>query len=64
MSYLPCGIYEQSYQADQRWWRTPFIKGKMIAMVILLVIFPFIVDEQYLSVAYTISYYVLAAVYS
>ena len=30
MSYLPCGIYEQSYQADQRWWRTPFIKGKMI----------------------------------
>jgi branched-chain amino acid transport system permease protein len=61
MSYLPCGIYQESYQADQRWWRTPFVKGKMISMVILLIIFPFIVDEQYLSVAYTISYYVLAA---
>ncbi len=61
MSYLPCGIYQESYQADQRWWRTPFIKGKMICLVILLLVFPFIVDEQWLSVAYTISYYVLAA---
>ncbi|MGB6067300.1 MAG: branched-chain amino acid ABC transporter permease [Desulfomonilaceae bacterium] len=61
MSHLPCGTYHESYEADQKWWRTPFIKGKMILMVILLIIFPFCVSEEYLSVAYTISYYVLAA---
>jgi branched-chain amino acid transport system permease protein len=65
MSYLPCGTYFQSYDADQKWWRTRFIKGKMIAMVLmLLVIFPWLsqkYDPQWLSVAYTINYYVLAA---
>jgi len=60
MSYLPCGTYFESYRDDQKWWRTPFIKGKMIVMVILLAIFPFVVDAQWLSVVYTINYYVLA----
>jgi len=61
MSYLPSGIYFESYKEDQRWWRTPFIKGKMILMVVLLIVFPYLVDEQWLSVAYTINYYILAA---
>ncbi len=61
MSYLPCGLYHESYRAEQKWWRTPFIKGKMIAMAVALLVFPFVVDPQWLSVAYTISYYVLAA---
>jgi branched-chain amino acid transport system permease protein len=47
--------------ADQKWWRTPFIKGKMILMIIILVAFPFLVDKQWLPVAYTINYYILAA---
>ncbi len=60
-SYLPCGIYHESYVDEQRWWRTPFIKGKMILMVILLVTFPAMVTGEWLTVAYTINYYVLAA---
>ena len=51
----------ESYVADQKWWRTPFIKGKMVLMVIILLAFPFMVDKQWLPVAYTINYYILAA---
>ncbi len=65
MSYLPCGTYFESYKADQQWWRTPFIKSKMILMIIVTVfLFPLLserYDSQWLSVAYTINYYVLAA---
>jgi branched-chain amino acid transport system permease protein len=61
MSYLPCGTYFESYEADHRWWRTSFIKGKMALMLVALAVFPYLVDPQWLSVAYTINYYVLAA---
>jgi branched-chain amino acid transport system permease protein len=61
MSYLPCGAYFESYVEEQSWWRTPFIQAKMIIMAVLLIIFPFIVGGQWLSVAYTIIYYILAA---
>ena len=61
MSYLPCGTYFESYEDDQKWWRTPFIKGKMILMVILLIFLPYIVGSQWVSVAYTINYYIIAA---
>ncbi len=61
MSYLPCGTYFESYEDDQKWWRTPFIKGKMILMVAVLAFLPYLVESQWLSVAYTISYYILAA---
>jgi len=60
-SYLPCGTYFESYRADQKWWRTPFIKGKMVVMAVLLVALPYIVAPEWLSVAYTINYYILAA---
>ncbi len=61
MSYLPCGTYFESYAADHKWWRTGFIKGKMILMVVLLALLPWLVDTQWISVAYTINYYILAA---
>lgn len=61
MSYLPCGYYFESYADDHKWWRTNFIRGKMIVMVVLLAALPYVVDSQWLSVAYTINYYVLAA---
>jgi branched-chain amino acid transport system permease protein len=61
MSYLPCGLYHESYAADQKWWQTPLIKGKMIVMVIALLVFPLTVESQWITVAYNISYYVLAA---
>jgi branched-chain amino acid transport system permease protein len=61
MSYLPCGQYFENYGEDQKWWRTPFIKAKMIFMIIVAMIFPAFIDSQWLSVAYTINYYILAA---
>jgi branched-chain amino acid transport system permease protein len=61
MSYLPCGIYQESYKDEQKWWRTYFIKGKMILMVVLFAVLPLVVSGEWLSVAYTINYYVLAA---
>jgi branched-chain amino acid transport system permease protein len=61
MSYLPCGTYHESYRDEQKWWRTPFIKGKMLFAVVVLLALPFIVGGQWLSVAYTINYYILAA---
>ncbi|MCA1959654.1 MAG: branched-chain amino acid ABC transporter permease [Desulfomonile sp.] len=60
-SYLPCGTYHESYRDEQKWWRTPFIKGKMIVMVILLLALPYLVSGEWVSVAYTINYYILAA---
>jgi branched-chain amino acid transport system permease protein len=60
MSYLPCGRYFESYVADQEWWRTPFIKGKMVFMVIVLIAAPYILESQWMSVLYTINYYILA----
>jgi len=66
MSYLPCGSYFDSYRDEQKWWRTPFIKFKMILMVVLLACFPLMVrmewvSGEWLSIAYTINYYILAA---
>jgi len=61
MSYHPSGTSFESYKDDQKWWPTPFIKGKMILMAAVLALFPFLVHPQWLSVAYTISYYILAA---
>lgn len=61
MSYLPCGKYFESYEQDQKWWRTRFIKGKMIAMVIAVLLFPWVVDTRYIAWANEVSYYILAA---
>lgn len=60
MSYLPCGTYFESYADDHKWWRTSFIKGKMLFMLVVLAILPYVVDSQWLSVAYTMNYYILA----
>lgn len=61
MSYLPCGKYFESYEEDQRWWRTRFIKTKMIVMVIALLLFPLVVETRYIAWANEVSYYILAA---
>ncbi|MBM4326870.1 MAG: branched-chain amino acid ABC transporter permease [Deltaproteobacteria bacterium] len=61
MSYLPCGSYFDSYREEQKWWRTPFIKGKMVLMVVLALALPYLVSGEWMSVAYTINYYILAA---
>jgi branched-chain amino acid transport system permease protein len=61
MSYLPCGTYFESYAQDQNWWRTSFIKGKMVLMAIVLLAVPYIFADDWLTVFYNINYYILAA---
>jgi branched-chain amino acid transport system permease protein len=59
-AYLPCGVYMESYEAEQKWWRTWFIKSKMIVMIVALLALPKLVGGEWLSVAYNINYYILA----
>ncbi len=61
MSYLPCGTYFESYLEEQKWWRTPFIKGKMILMLVLLVALPWLIPKDWVSVVCNVNYYILAA---
>ena len=40
-TFLPCGLYHESYAQDQAWWQTPVIRVKMILLFLFLfVIFP------------------------
>lgn len=50
----------ESYGAEQKWWRTWFIKSKMILMVAVLLALPRLVGGEWLSVACNINYYILA----
>jgi branched-chain amino acid transport system permease protein len=61
MSYLPCGRYFESYAEDHKWWRTSFIKGKMVALAVVLLVFPWMVDSQWVTVAYNVCYAIMAA---
>ena len=61
-TWLPCGDYHQNYVQDHAWFQTKFIKGKMIAlMVILFVGLPLISDSYMLSVWNMIGFTILGA---
>ncbi|MFB0506348.1 MAG: branched-chain amino acid ABC transporter permease, partial [Thermodesulfobacteriota bacterium] len=60
MGFLPCGVYHEYYQKDHAWWQTKFVYGKMVLLVLVLILFPYLVSSMWLSVAYTISYYIMA----
>jgi len=60
MGYLPCGVYHEDYKQDHAWWQTRFVYIKMVLLVLVLILFPYLVSPMWLSVAYTISYYILA----
>jgi branched-chain amino acid transport system permease protein len=61
-TWLPCGIYHQSYNQDQAWWQTNFIRGKMILLFLTLFVFiPWCADEYWISVCNLIGYTVLGA---
>ncbi len=62
-TFLPCGIYHQEYAKEHAWWQTPFIKGKMILLLIILFfIIPFFADSYGLSLCNQISYTILGAI--
>ena len=61
-TWLPCGDYHQNYTQDHAWFQTKFIKGKMLAlMLILFVGLPLISDSYMLSVWNMIGFTILGA---
>ena len=60
--WLPCGDYHQTYEEDQGWWQTTFIKSKMV--LLLLVIFvgiPQFLDDYWISVGTMVGYTAMGA---
>ena len=61
-TFLPCGDYHQNYSEDHAWFQTKFIKGKMIALfLVLFVIIPMYADEYWISVFNMVGYTILGA---
>jgi branched-chain amino acid transport system permease protein len=68
MSWLPCGVYHETYPADHAWWQTDFVRWKMTLLGILIfVALPFFdrvapfFGPYLLNVAIMILYTILAA---
>jgi branched-chain amino acid transport system permease protein len=59
--YLPSGVYFEDYPKDQAWWRTSFIRAKMLALVAFLLIFPLTANLYLVSIANVIGYTILSA---
>jgi branched-chain amino acid transport system permease protein len=60
--WLPCGDYHQDYAADQGWWQTGLIKGKMILLLMVVFVgFPLFLSGYWLSVANMVGYTALGA---
>ena len=61
-TFLPCGVYHQTYAQDHAWWQTPFIKAKMLALaLILFVVIPMFADMYWISVCNQIGYTILGS---
>jgi branched-chain amino acid transport system permease protein len=68
MSWLPCGVYHEHYREDHAWWQTTFVKGKMLALaVVVLLAFPYMdlvapdLGPYLLSIAIMLMYTIMAA---
>ncbi|GAB6907728.1 Amino acid or sugar ABC transport system, permease protein [Desulfosarcina cetonica] len=61
-TWLPCGVYHETYAQDHAWWQTRFICGKMVLLAVLLFgVIPFFADSYELSVCNQIGYTILGA---
>ena len=61
-TWLPCGVYHQSYAQDHSWFQTRFIQFKMALLgLCLFVVIPLIADNYWLSVCNSIGYTILGA---
>ena len=59
--YLPAGVYFEQYAKDHAWWRTNFIRAKMVALFAFLVVFSLIANLYLVSIANIIGYTILSA---
>ncbi|HSO67787.1 MAG TPA: branched-chain amino acid ABC transporter permease [Desulfatirhabdiaceae bacterium] len=61
-TFLPCGVYHQTYAQDHAWWQTNLIKSKMITMMLLLyIVVPLVADVYWISVFNQIGYTIMGA---
>jgi branched-chain amino acid transport system permease protein len=61
-TWLPCGVYHQSYAQDHSWFQTRFIQFKMALLgLCLFIVIPLIADNYWLSVCNSIGYTILGA---
>ena len=60
--WLPCGQYHETYEKDQGWWQTTFIKFKMILLLALVFIgIPWFMPEYWIGVATMVGYTAMGA---
>ncbi len=60
--WLPCGDYHQTYEEDQGWWQTLFIKSKMtLLLLIVFVGIPLFLDDYYISIGTMVGYTAMGA---
>jgi branched-chain amino acid transport system permease protein len=59
--YLPAGVYFEHYSKDHAWWRTTFTRAKMLALFVILLVFPQIANPYLVSVAHIVGYTILSA---
>lgn len=60
--FLPCGVYHQNYAQDHSWWQTNFVRGKMVALLLILFVgIPYASDTYFLSIFNNIGYTLLGA---
>jgi branched-chain amino acid transport system permease protein len=60
--WLPCGTYHQSYEQDQGWWQTTFIRFKMILLLLCIFVFiPLFLPSYFVGVATMVGYTAMGA---
>ena len=60
--WLPCGDYHETYEQDQGWWQTKFIKFKMILLLAVVFIgIPIFAPEYWVGVATMVGYTAMGA---
>ncbi len=61
-TYLPCGKYHQTYKDEHSWWKTKFIKSKMILLLIVLFfVIPNVAQGYWMSIFNHVGYTILGA---
>src|SRR3989304_3250625 len=62
MAYLPAGIYHERYLQHHAWWQSGFVRLKMAALAVtLLVVLPLTANLYVISVANIVGYTILSA---
>jgi branched-chain amino acid transport system permease protein len=62
MRYLPAGLYHERYLEQHAWWQTGFVRAKMVALAVaVLVVLPLTANLYVISVANIVGYTILSA---